>query len=221
MILIQTDNELLIPLEETAEVINVSLTKSMNVKFQIPESYPDTLPTVKMESDDDFLKGKIPSLEEETMEWIDTELSSSCLFGIVDKIKDRLIELIQEEIKFNANEEERLKKKKEDEFEKQFIGAAKQTFEEWYASRQKEVRITVEQLKREKEAEIKRKSGRLTGKEYFMRNAKNRNILESAELKDIDKKEDMNEIFEKLSEQGVDFELFTRDELFEGLLENM
>ncbi|KAL7715293.1 RWD domain-containing protein [Entamoeba marina] len=109
----------------------------------------------------------------------------------VDKIKDSLIEIIRDYTVFLSEEALRIEKQEEDERERQFIGSAKKTFNEWWKDKEKERKMILQQIKQEKDDEAQRKKGRLTGKQFFLNNP------------------------QKLIEQGVDLELFTDDSLLD------
>lgn len=110
--------------------------------------------------------------------------------------------LVEYTVELNKEIEEQ-EKKEQEERERQFIGTSKMSFQEWWASKEKERDKIINQIKKRKEAEAERKKGRLTGKQFFM-NSKRRISNEAEDMREAD-------INNKLKDQGVDLDVFTND----------
>ncbi|EDR27828.1 RWD domain-containing protein, putative [Entamoeba dispar SAW760] len=189
--------------DENLQIVKGEIT----IKFTIPEDYPETHPTFVLESKEDFIVQKFERIEKNIKQIIEEEFT--CLFELVDRVKDMVIEILKEQVIFLNEEIIRKEKEEEKAREKEFIGSTKKTFEEWWKDKEKERKITLEKIKREKEAEINRKKGRMTGKEFFMNNPR---MVEQLKEENIRKEEEEEEkVEETLKEQGVDLEMFTEE----------
>ncbi|EKE37680.1 hypothetical protein ENUP19_0311G0005 [Entamoeba nuttalli] len=197
------NNVLSCTIEETVDE-NLQIVKgSITIKFTIPEDYPETHPTFVLETEEDFINQKIERIEKNIEEIIEEEFT--CLFELVDQVKDMVIEILKEQVIFLNEEIVRKEKEEERAREREFIGTTKKTFEEWWKDKEKERKITIEKIKKEKEAEMNRKKGRMTGKEFFMNNPR------MAEQLKEENNEEEEKVEETLKEQGVDLEMFTEE----------
>lgn len=182
----------------------VEVCGSILVTFIIDDNFPETLPGFELSSEEEFLAPSLTELEDIVRNIIENEYS--CLFEIVDKLKDKLIELLERRVVYLEEEKVRQEKAEEAAREAEFVGTAKKTFEEWWSDKEKERKVTLEQIKKEKEEEANRKKGRITGKQFFMNNPRMAEQMKKGIEKEEEKEE---EIATQLEEQGVDLDMFT------------
>ncbi|ELP90036.1 RWD domain containing protein, putative [Entamoeba invadens IP1] len=194
-----TDSTLECTVTEKVEDNSQIVTGSLTITFTLPADYPTTLPSFTLKSDETYIQKGTDEIRQTLQDIIDTEFS--CLFELVDKMKDMLIALLDGHTTWLNEEAVRKEKAEQDEAEKQFIGASKQTFEQWWKGKEAERKITMKRIKEEKDEEVNRKKGRITGKQFFMNNPR------MAEQADADVKNE-EEIDNKLKEQGVDLDMF-------------
>ena len=186
--------------EEVENELDV-LEGHIEINFTIAEDYPETLPTFELESEDIFVINAFERIEDELKEIIENEFT--CIFELVDKVKELLIEIINEEIERKRQEEREKELEEERRLEEEFEGNAKRTFDEWWKEKEKDRAKIIERIKKEKESEINRKKGRLTGKQFFL----NKSHSAGTETEVIEEEN----IEKTLEEQGVDLDAFGDD----------
>ena len=186
--------------EEVENVLDV-LTGNIEINFTIADDHPETLPTFELESEDIFIINEFERIENELKEIIENEFT--CIFELIDKVKELLVEITNNEIE--RKREEALEKEREEErrLEAEFEGNAKRTFDEWWKEKEKDRAKIIERIKKEKESEINRKKGRLTGKQFFL----NKSHSAGTENEVIEEEN----IEKTLEEQGVDLDAFGDD----------
>ena len=194
------NNQLQCKIKDEREENQIKIEGEITITFQIPEAYPEELPTFVLDSEEGYIINEFEKIEEEIREIIDNEFT--CIFELVDKVKEMLGEIMNNQM--NAINEEIIEKEKEEERkrEEEIYGTTNKTFDEWWKEKEKERDKLIEKIKKEKEGEMNRKKGKLTGKQIFMNNPR---------LHEQFKEEENKEIEKTLEEQGVELEMFTDD----------
>lgn len=192
------ENKLKCRIEEEVENELDILKGCIDIIFTISEGYPDVLPTFELDSEDVFIINEFERIEGELTEIIETEFS--CIFELVDKLKEIISEIINNEIE--RRREEALEKEREEErrLEAEFEGNTRRTFDEWWAEKEKVKKSILARIEKEKEQEINRKKGRITGKQFFLNKSHSGQGIETDQT-----------IEKTLEEQGVDLDAFGDD----------